>query len=348
MRDLSGAQIRQLIDTEHVYVAFREAQRDYRQRFAGSMAWKTVTGRRYLYRKTGNAWKSLGPKSEQTEEIHERFHSRRDAAKARRASLDTQINALAPVNRAMRLGRVPWMAARILRRIERDGLLGQGFRVAGTHALYAYERMGGVHFASDAVATTDIDLLYDARGSLDLVASGLGEIGLIGALRALDASFAPTAPGSFRAVNDTGFMVDLITPATRNPATRQFRRSIGNPNHDLTAVEIAGLTWLESSPAIEQIVIDERGYPLTIVAPDPRAFVAHKMWLSQRDDRDPAKKRRDAAQAHEVAAMLVTYLPGLKFDDQALDALPIDVRKLGIALASAIAMTRPQDAAWDE
>lgn len=325
---LSAPQTRQLIDCEQIYAAYRASQREYRQRFVGAMSWKKVGGREYLYRKKDGAWMSLGPRTPETEISYARFREGRAALKARRASLDEEIRAMAPVNKAMRLGRVPWVSARILRRLEAKGLLGQAVRVAGTHALFAYERMGGVHFRSEAVTTLDIDLLFDARSGMRLLASDEGDSGLLDLIRTVDRSFALTEPGSYRAANDKGFLVGLITPAVRNPATAVRKSQSATEAGDLSPVEIEGLTWLESSPTIEQVVIDEKGYPLTIVAPDPRSFALHKAWLASRDDRDPVKKRRDKLQARLVASMVRSYLPHLGFDDPKLNALPERLRDL--------------------
>jgi hypothetical protein len=343
MLPLNGSQSRQLIDCEQAYAAYRAAERDYRQRFAGSMAWKTVSGKQYLYRKKEDRWASLGPRSPETEQAYERFLAGREALKARRRSLDETIRQMAPVNRAMRLGRVPWTSARILRRLDRAGMLGHGLRVAGTHALYAYERMAGVHLPSGDVSTQDIDLLFDSRSGLSFADSAASEAGLLGLLRAVDPTFEPTGKGSFRAANDKVFMVDLITPLPRN-ASRSPSLAAGG---DLTPVEIAGLSWLESSPPVEQVVIDERGFPLTMAAPDPRAFALHKAWLARRDDRDPLKKRRDAGQARIVSDMLAAHLPHLRFDDPALTALPAALRALApeLVAASRAAVARPD---WDE
>jgi hypothetical protein len=346
MRILSGSQTRQLIDSEQAYLAFRAAQREYRQRFTGAMTWKGVGSHQYLYRKKEGIWRSLGPRSPETERVYEQFRAGRAKLKARRKSLDEAIRAMAPINRAMRLGRVPWTSARILRRLERAGLLGEGLRVAGTHALYAYERMGGVHFHSQTVTTADIDLLRDSRAVLSFTSSDVRDASLMELLRRIDASFEPAAAGSFRAVNDKGFMVDLITPALRNPA-RPIAAEKGNAD-DLTAVEIEGLAWLENSRAVEQVVIDERGYPLTVIAPDPRAFALHKAWLARRDDRDPAKRRRNAAQAEAVVEMLLRFQPHLGFDDPALKAFPATVRKLGAELVKAGKKNMTRDpASWD-
>ncbi len=333
MRELSGTQSRQIIDCEQVYMEWRRADRDRRLRFAGSIAWKLVKGRRYLYRKTADSWKSLGPESLETRNIHDRFHTGRAANRLRCESLNKRIMEMAPANRAIRLGRVPLLSARILRRLDRIGVLGEGLSVAGTHALYAYERMAGVQFGEDFITTQDIDLLYDARGGLDLIGSNLAETGLVGILRSIDSSFEPTELDSFRAANADGFLVDLIVPATRKPAHREFRQKLGDDPTDLSAVEIAGLGWLESCPKVEQIAIDERGFPLLIIVPDPRAFACHKLWLSRRDDRDPLKRRRDLAQAHQIAEALIRYLPNLRFDDPTLAALPLELRQYGLELA---------------
>ena len=345
MVPLDGTQTRQLIDTAQVLAVYRSARADYVSRFKGAMTWKSVGGRDYLYRKVDGAWKSLGPRSAETELTSVRFKEGQAAIKARRKSLGEQIRRMAPVNRAMRLGRVPLTSARVLRKLDEQGLLGRGLQVAGTHALYAYEMMAGVHFDNAHVATTDIDLLFDARSALNLASAERPEGGLIGVLRAIDPSFAPTEAGSFRAANDKGFLVDLITPAPKRAALSTPPARIGQNDADLLPVEIAGLAWLESSPSVEQTVIDEAGFPLAIVAPDPRAFAIHKLWLSKRDDREPIKRRRDGKQAVAVIELVGRFLPHLAFDDPALAALPAALRDEARAAAAAVPM--PASEEWE-
>lgn len=199
------------------------------------------------------------------------------------------------------------------------------------------------------MTTMDIDLLYDARASLKLVSADLKADGLIGMLQSQDSSFRPTQSGSFRAVNDEGFMVDLIASSTRSPAIRQWKSRIGERADDLAAAEIDGLAWLENVPTLTRVVIDERGYPLTMIAPDPRAFMCHKLWVAQRDDRDPLKKRRDLRQAHTLAEMLVTRMPSMRLDDQSLNAVPSSVLDLGRDLMDSFQSERgalPRES-WD-
>lgn len=323
---LDGGQIRQLIDTEQLYAAFRQAQTERDQRFRGSVTWKRVRGREYLYRKSGGEWKSLGRRNDETENIYDRFRSGRSAVRDRLHSLDERIRRMAPVNRAMGLGRVPWVAAKLLRRLERAQLLGRALSVVGTHALYAYERMAGGHFDTAHISTLDIDLLYDSRDRLRFLAPDAREDGLRGILRDADASFQPMTPGGYRAVNDTGFIVDLIMPMPAPPSRDPGPARIGSSPDDMTAAEIEGLSWLQNSPQVQQTVVDERGFPVRLDVPDPRAFALHKLWVSERPDRDRMKARRDAEQARAVTGLVLRYLPQLRFDDTALGALPQALR----------------------
>jgi hypothetical protein len=326
---LDGNQIRQQMDCEQAFAALRAAQVERDQRYRGSMAWKKVNGRDYLYRKSGGAWRSLGGRSEATEQAFESFHSGREANRARIKGLDATIRKMAPVNRALGLGRVPWVAARLLRRLERKKLLGEAISVVGTHALYAYERMAGGHLHSSQVATQDIDLLFDARDRLGVLPAATRQAGLQGILTSIDASFQTISPGAYRAVNHDGFMVDLIGPRPRNPAQPVDPMRIGTGIGDLTAAEIEGLAWLQNAPQVAQAVIDERGYPLHLRVPDPRAFALHKLWVSERPDRDRMKARRDLAQAKAVAGLIERFLPQLRFDGPDLTALPEALRARG-------------------
>ena len=146
--ELEDDQARQIINTEQVFDAYRSAQTTLRDHFTGSMAWKTVDGRSYLYRARNGIWVSLGPRSPETEAIRERFIKGRIRARLRKLGLAQRLNKMAPVNRAHRLGRVPVIAARILRALAEARLTRPVIATVGTNALYAYERMAGVRSRS--------------------------------------------------------------------------------------------------------------------------------------------------------------------------------------------------------
>jgi len=322
--ELTAEQVRQAIDAEQIYAAYEEARRLLASRFDGSMVWKTVGGRVYLYRKIGQKWKSLGPRTGDAEAAYKAFTEGRQATRERAAATARRLDEMAPVNRALRLGRLPRLSARVIRRLHETGWLGGRIQIVGTNALYAYERAAGVQIAGDYLATGDVDLLVDGRAKLKLaVADGQGE-GILAMLTKVDKSFVRMGR-SFRAVNRDGFMVDLITPAGRDP-TRPSPHSPRAGEDDLQAAEIPGLAWLVNSPKFDAVAIGEDGYPVRMVCPDPRAFAIHKLWLSKKDDREPAKKGRDLMQARVVAEILRSRLPGLPMDAAALQGLPLALR----------------------
>ncbi|CAO4154782.1 GSU2403 family nucleotidyltransferase fold protein [Methylorubrum aminovorans] len=329
--DLRNDQIRQVIDAEQAFSGYRSARGELDARFAGSMSWKTIAGGSYLYRKVHGASRSLGPKSPETEGIYENFRDGRARQRDLVRGLAARLDEMAPVNRALGIGRVPLIGARVLRQLDGSGLLGRALHVVGTNALYAYERMAGVRIDSGLVATGDVDLLLDARRALKIAAPGLSSEGLLGLLRKADTSFSLMGRRSFRAVNRDGFMVDLIKPALKDRLVGADRSSFGGDN-DLHAVEIEGLAWLVNSPKQRVIVIDDRGYPLAMAVPDPRAFALHKAWLAARRDREPNKRQRDAAQAKLVAGMVKERLPNLRFDADDLSALPAALRRAAATL----------------
>lgn len=335
--ELENDQARQLINTGQVFDAYRSAQTTLRDHFLGSMAWKTVDGRAYLYRARNGIWTSLGPRSPETEAIRERFIEGRTRARLRKRGLAQRLDKMAPVNRAHRLGRMPVIAARILRALAEARLARPVIATVGTNAVYAYERMAGVQIAESDLETDDLGLPFDARASLKLVAPEVAAGGVAGLLRKVDHSFEIMGKAGFRAANRDGYIVDLITPAPKDPILPSGWRRIGSDGDDLTAVEIAGLSWLVNSPKASVTAINLRGYPVVTTVPDLRAFALHKAWLAERVDRHPQKRRRDRAQAELVAGLLARYLPHLRFEDPILAALPAALRSRAPALVSATA-----------
>ena len=168
------------------------------------------------------------------------FDFGRAEAKARHeAALEVMVRQAA-INRALGLGRVPLLGAKIIRALGDAGLLGRGVRVIGTHALYAYEAAAGVFIDPSSTTTEDIDLLFDSRAVLRFVATEeVTERGLIGLLKRVDRSFERTSHG-FRAANDEGYLVDLVKPL-RDPPWGEDRAALAADKNDLIAVEIEGL-----------------------------------------------------------------------------------------------------------
>jgi hypothetical protein len=330
---LSAEQRRQLVDTQQVYETWRATNEEDKRRFAGSMRWSKRNGTEYLLRKIGKSETSIGPRNKQTEDAYQAFFRGRKENSDRLVGLSARIDEFAPVNIAIGLARVPLIAARILRACDEHGLLGEQLLVVGTNALYAYEVLAGVQVDSGLVASRDIDLLYDARRHMSLAVSGMTTSGLIGLLKKVDASFAPTSPRSFRAVNNAGYLVDLIRPEAKDVFRDRLSKALTNLPEDLEGAAIFGLGWLINSPKVEAIAVDEKGYPVRLVVIDPRAFALHKAWVSNRPDREPLKAMRDLEQARVAGAIATQYLKKT-FDAVDLAALPSELRDIAPKLSA--------------
>lgn len=314
MRPLSNQQRLNLVNTEQLYENYHAALR-HAQAHSYGMRWKTIRGVEYLFRerdRRGNG-KLLGRRSAETEAMLAAFSAGKTAAENRLSAIKSQLNEQARLNKALRLARVPRIVARIVRQLEIAGV-GDAFTVLGTQALYAYEGAAGVQFIAELPASGDVDLLYDTRQKMTMVADKMHGAGLLGLLKKADRSFECIRKRGFRAANAGQFMVDLII------APKGLRNDWG-------AAEVPGLQWLLSAPRLEAVTIDEEGWPVLLRTVDPRAFALHKAWLSQKTDREPVKKPRDLAQAQAVAAMVQEYMPHLPFADT-LTALHGDVRRM--------------------
>jgi len=318
MRELTGDQIRIQTNAIQAYEAWREADHEFRHSYKGRLSWRGP-GRSYLYRSVGNVHKSLGPRSAETEKLQADYTAQRTRLRERRKKLGDAVKALAPVNRAYRIGRVPRVAAEVLRAIDAEGLLGAQLIVIGTHSLYAYEAAAGVHLADDLLATTDIDLMWDARRRLKLVVLDGDWKGVLGILKHVDPTFARSRH-QFRAVNDDGYLVDLVRPMEAHEARSQLS---GLGPGDLEAAAIQGLQWLINAPRFTQLAIGDDGVPVRIVSADPRVFALHKWWMAtDAPNREAAKRRRDRAQALAAAQMARQRLR-LQFVAKDLTALPL-------------------------
>jgi hypothetical protein len=289
------------------------------------MTWKRAGGREYLFRlrgRHGNG-KSLGPRNAENEARYREFHRRKDELKTRFSSLRERLKEQSRFARAARLGVLGRQSAAVLRELDRRRFFDAGLEVAGTHALHAYEALAGVSVARDLLATDDLDLLWDDRVRLRATQE-VRRDGVMGALKAVDKSFEARRHRDFRAVNKEGFYVDIIRPEFRREGLRSRPDAIGEG--DLEAAPIASQRRVVNARTVRAAVIASDGYPVYLVAPDPRVFALHKLFISERADRDPVKRGRDRSQAELVAELVLRYLPDRPFERKALQMLPRRLR----------------------
>jgi hypothetical protein len=110
----------------------------------------------------------------------------------------------------LKAGRTPSIVVSLLQTLE-DARLGQHFTVVGTHALYAYETAAGVRIVQGALATQDVDLLWDARKRVRFITDlGRLDLSMLGVLQRADASFQRKEGQNETAINAKGFEVDFL------------------------------------------------------------------------------------------------------------------------------------------
>ena len=317
--EMDGDQVRIAIDAAQTYQAWLGAEHEFRHSYAGRMNWSKINGHQYLYRITGNRRQSLGRRSPETEKLLQDYQAARRRVRERCRRLKSKLDKQAKIHKAYGLGRMPKTAAKVLRALDTAGVLGSNVVVVGTHSLYAYEAAAGVTVASAVMATSDIDLLLDARRRLRLAALDGEPESLLNIIRSADRSFEKMAQ-TFRAANRDGYMVDLIRPMEGDemrPGTGGIVR-----DGDLEPAAISGLEWLINAPRFERIAIASDGVPVRIVCTDPRAYALYKHWMaSSAQGRDAGKRRRDLEQARVAGTIAKDYL-GLQFKRRDLSALP--------------------------
>lgn len=325
--EFSERQTLEYTDSYQLHLAWQDAQ-ERANRYAGSMQWKSISGNEYLYRMFDayGQGKSLGPRSPENEARYDAFQRGKAEASDRLKSIQASLDEKAALNRAVGLNRVPLVVGRIARELDKRDLLGNNVVIVGTNAIYAYEALAGVVVRAELMATADADFLWDNRKRIDLAAKS--EVGsFLDVLKKADKSFVRSKQ-LFRAINQDGYMADLIVPEPKNPLTKA-REQMGD-EFDLKATGIGSLRWLVNSPKVEAVAIDRKGYPFRMVVPDPRAFAIHKLWVSGQPNRRRDKADRDREQAILIANLIIDRLPQFKFELDQLKMFPKEIARKGL------------------
>lgn len=305
--ELQPTQMRQYIDAETIFLELLRVRNEQKET-RGSMFWRSVAGTPYLIRESsGGAQKSLGPQNTQTQLIFDKFQARKTALSLRLKSLTAAAQSQQRMNKALRVGRVPTIVVKTLNALREAGLQDH-FLTIGTHALYAYESACGVRFIPDALATQDIDLLFDSRKRLSFV-SRLKKMdtSFIGALQKADPTFRVKSDQKQTAINATGFEVDVIRRMTVDADPHPLKMS--DFDDDLWAVQISDGNKMLGSRRFSQVVASETGHMAVMNTVDPNLFVTLKTKLSLSASRDPRKRPKDALQAKLVQALIDGYMP---------------------------------------
>ncbi|MEO6623459.1 MAG: GSU2403 family nucleotidyltransferase fold protein, partial [Burkholderiaceae bacterium] len=245
----------------------------------------------------------VGPRSPETEGIYTEFTTRKRQAESRLQSLRAAVGEAERMNKALKAGRTPALVVRLLHTIEDAGLSAH-FTVVGTHALYAYETAAGVRIAPGALATQDVDLLWDARKRVQFLTDlKRVDASMLRILQRADPSFKRKEMQNETAINDKGFEVDFLRRMTQGDDVHPFRFSADED--DLWPVQAVRASVLTEAPRFEHMVIAATGKMANMSTIDPATFVEFKRWMAKEAaNRPEPKRRRDLRQAEIVQTLL--------------------------------------------
>ncbi|MGE4303897.1 MAG: GSU2403 family nucleotidyltransferase fold protein [Novosphingobium sp.] len=314
VRPFSAEQSRLLVNLRQRYEAWCDAERDL-ARLPYDLRRKTVNGRDYLYRifDRGGNGKSLGPMGAENARQFDEYHASKTALKARIAGLRPALAESAALYRALRLPLLSSDAGPILRECDRRELLDGTLMVVGTNAIAAYmvEANGMIALPDE---TEDFDLAWVREADCaneDLVWS---------MLKAVDPTFTINTERDFQARNAKAYEVELLVAPSRSAAlgTADRPRPIPLPEQE----------WLLLGRPVDQVVGCRDGSPARIVAPDPRWFALHKLWMSAQAKRNPLKRPKDEAQGYALLDAVKIAMPHYPLDEAFRSEIPNELEPM--------------------
>lgn len=312
VRPFTDEQSRLLINLRQRYEVWMGAEQELAA-MPYDLRRKTVTGSVYLYEirdRSGNG-KSLGKLDATWEARFDEYHARKDALKAQIKGLRPALAESAALYRALRLPMLSSEAGPILRECDRRHLLGSHLMVVGTNAITAYmiEANGSIALPDE---TEDFDLAWVAETPDD------AERRVWDMLKAVDPTFTINSERDFQARNAKAYEVELLVAPSRvnTLGAKDQPRPVPLPEQE----------WLLFGRPIDQVIGCRDGSPARIVAPDPRWFALHKLWMSQQAKRNPLKRPKDHKQGIALLDAVATAMPHYPLDDAFEASLPNELR----------------------
>lgn len=316
---ISDNAARQVIDASTIFEEWRRVNKASRP-YVGGMYWKRQGEYQYLVKTLpDNRQTRIGPRSVETEAIFKDFTGRKTTIEERLKSLQDALKETERLNKALKAGRVPAKVVAILQALEDSGL-GEHFRVVGTHALYAYEAAAGVRIAQGALATQDVDLLWDAGRRVSFVTTmDRLDKSMLQVLQKVEPSFRRKEGQNETAIDDKGFEVDFLRRENAEDDLHPFRFT--NDVEDLWPVQAERAAVLTSTPLFEHLVISATGRMALMRTVDPAVFASFKRWMADNAKHRPdTKRRRDVRQAEIVETLLKENLLQTQVGKPALNA----------------------------
>jgi hypothetical protein len=310
LRPFTDEQARVLVNLRQRYEVWRDAERAMRA-LPYDLRRKRVGDYEYLYEihdRSGNGT-SLGRWDQDKAGRFEAYRADKAALKERLDISRATMNEGARLARALRVPMLAGTAGPILREADCRGLLDRQLLVVGTNALlaYAYEAVGGLGLNDE---TEDFDLAWAGTEQPD--GAPVWEM-----LKAVDPTFTVNTERTFQARNAAAYEVELLVAPSRAGALGR----LDNPR----PVPLPEQEWLLLGRPIDQVVACRDATAARIVAPDPRWFALHKLWLSAQAKRNPFKRGKDREQGLGVLDTVAEAMPHYPLDAPFEQEIPAEL-----------------------
>lgn len=279
----------------------------------GRLQWKKIAGKEYLYRivdSAGNG-RSLGPRSSDTEALFADF----ETVKETRDTAQETLRLDAALYKALRLPRLPSYAGSVLRELDINGELGTSVLVVGTNAICVYAIEAGETLPSGMDTTDDFDLTWTAPA---FGRTNTRPNMLLSILKKIDRTYTINTERSFQVRNAKGYEVELLLP--------QSLAQHWSKSEQLKPIPMREQDWLLEGKPLAHVVCDFADLPARVIAPDPRWFGLHKIWLSAKPERNPLKKDKDLSQGLTVLDLAADRMPRFPIDDAFTSKIPGDLK----------------------
>jgi hypothetical protein len=313
LRPFTDEQARALVNLRQRYEVWRDAERAWR-RLPYDLRRKRVGDYEYLYEirdRSGNGT-SLCRWGAEAEGRLNAYRAEKAALKDRREGARAATDEGARLARALRVPMLASAAGPILREADCRGLLDGQLLVVGTNALltYAHEAVAALGLSDE---TEDFDLAW--AGSEPQDGSPVWDL-----LKAVDPTFTVNTERTFQARNAGAYEVELLIAPSRAAALGRLDKP--------RPVPLPEQEWLLLGRPVDQVVACRDATAARIVAPDPRWFALHKLWLSGQAKRNPFKRRKDREQGLGVLDAVAEAMPHYPLDEGFAAAIPAELEPL--------------------
>lgn len=293
--ELNDKELRDIFNFEKTYELILETYKEILN-LPYCLFEKKIKNKSYLYIQKNKESKptSIGLLNNDNLEFLNKYKTDKEKYSNLYDSLNNELEENIKYLKITKINRVDSQVAKILRKMDSYNLLGTDFLVVGTNAFFAYE----IH--AQKLLTTNNLAIKLSKVNLDFtyyfekykeqnkeVKSNQHK--LIKALKEIDKSFNINHRKMFQAINDKGYEVEILS----SPSSMINKDNIGG----FRPIPLIEQEWLLKGKPIRHILLSNDNKPAPIVAPDPRWMALHKMWLSQKPERNKLKVNKDKNQA---------------------------------------------------